>query len=289
MKNYTELIKKYYEGETTLEEEQELAIWLLKNRPKEYAALTEEFSFFEEYKHLKYRRPNKNRWMKVVAGLAVFFTSAILLMQNNHTTYLTSNETKKFTLPDGSNIVLNRNTKVILDDEFNQNNRNLKLDGQAFFDVKKDSIPFVISFNESKVTVLGTKFSVNTKDVHVYVEEGEVKLTSSDNEAIKISNGKETVRVNTAKAKTRYNENPNIISWVNKNLKFNRRPLNEAILDIEKHFGVRIQIKNKHITDEFFTGNFYSTDLETVIKSICLVFDYTYKISDDKTSVSLST
>lgn len=88
-------------------------------------------------------------------------------------------------LPDGTRVWLNQNTKIEYPDQFAANERTIKLEGEAFFEVKRDpSRPFIISSGVIKTTVLGTSFNVeayNGKAPEVHVRTGKVKVESSQN------------------------------------------------------------------------------------------------------------
>jgi ferric-dicitrate binding protein FerR (iron transport regulator) len=70
-------------------------------------------------------------------------------------------ERKTVTLADGSSVILNANSQLILSPSFNKKNRDLTLRGEAFFDVHQDAgHPFIIHTRQMDVKVLGTSFNV---------------------------------------------------------------------------------------------------------------------------------
>ena len=67
------------------------------------------------------------------------------------------------TLADGTNVWLNARTTIQYPITFNEKERLVKLDGEAYFDVTKDkSKPFIVQTNNYNVEVLGTKFDVDS-------------------------------------------------------------------------------------------------------------------------------
>ena len=77
------------------------------------------------------------------------------------------------TLVDGTNVWLNARTSLSYPVKFGKNNRQVVLDGEAYFDVTKDkSKPFIVQTDNYNVEVLGTKF-----DVNAYSETGEFETT----------------------------------------------------------------------------------------------------------------
>lgn len=85
-------------------------------------------------------------------------------------------EQKHVTLSDGTKIVLNTNTQLVV--EMSQGKRRVNLaQGEVFFDVTPDpGRPFVVSTGDREVTVLGTAFSVLSESGHyrVALQEGRV-------------------------------------------------------------------------------------------------------------------
>ena len=91
-------------------------------------------------------------------------------------------------LPDGSTVFLASNTSLEYHSDF-KNTRDIKLDGEAFFDVARDEgHPFKIETQYGNVKVLGTSFNVNTKHnaTKVSVNSGLVAL-ENENERIELS------------------------------------------------------------------------------------------------------
>ena len=77
------------------------------------------------------------------------------------------------TLVDGTNVWLNARTSLSYPVKFGKNNRQVVLDGEAYFDVTKDkSKPFIVQTDNYNVEVLGTQF-----DVNAYSETGEFETT----------------------------------------------------------------------------------------------------------------
>lgn len=70
------------------------------------------------------------------------------------------------TLSDGTKVHLNANSTLEYPIAFSGGSREVKLSGEAYFDVSKDTgSPFIVSVGDTKVRVYGTKFNVNAYDV----------------------------------------------------------------------------------------------------------------------------
>ena len=140
------------------------------------------------------------------------FTPKIIVTANS------TERNKEVTLPDGSIVHLNRNSKLSYNKYPGKSSRNVILKGEAFFDVKRDlSKPFIIDAGKAIVKVLGTTFSVLTNNsdnaVEVFVKTGSVILTdSSGTRNLVLDPGFIGTMDSMSSTKT-VNENPNYLSW----------------------------------------------------------------------------
>lgn len=97
-----------------------------------------------------------------MAGVLLFYAAC------SSTTISTNEKAKLFELPDGSLVILNKHSaaQCIIDEE----QRMVKLDGEAYFDVKKSDVPFEIHTSKGVIKVLGTVLSVSLVDDELGVE-----------------------------------------------------------------------------------------------------------------------
>lgn len=94
-------------------------------------------------------------------------------------------ETKQFTLPDNTFIILYGKSKVTYDKASFEKNRKLQLEGEAYFEVNQKG-PFEVDFENGQVNVLGTKFNVLTSGSESAVKcyEGKVQVKVENNSAV---------------------------------------------------------------------------------------------------------
>lgn len=99
-------------------------------------------------------------------------------------------------LPDGTKVWLNANSKLYFPDQFATGERNVKIEGEAFFDVVKDvNRPFKVAVNELQIAVLGTSFNIRSyhpKRVSTTLITGSIEATYH-NRIIKLSPGKKVI------------------------------------------------------------------------------------------------
>ncbi|MDF2192425.1 FecR family protein [Paraflavitalea sp. CAU 1676] len=129
------------------------------------------------------RRMSRN-WWRYAAVLFIVITGAAIFYNINTKEKMPLasgiRETRQFTLPDGSKVWLNANTRLQYAKNFAANRSVYLEQGEAFFEVQHDTLhPFRVYCNEVYTQVLGTSFSVKRlagNDVKVSVVTGKVKV-----------------------------------------------------------------------------------------------------------------
>jgi len=212
----------------------------------------------------------------------IYFTVNSGLLQN--TSVIATNQdqiNKEVTLPDGSTIYLNRNTKVSYKKNFKEG-RELELTGEAYFDILHDaSNPFTIDVGSASVKVLGTSFNVitgnNSSGVEVFVTSGKVLLAGkSDNSELLLDPG----FIGTAgsgNAKITLNTDPNYLAWNTGSLFYENERLEVVFSDLKRVFNISIVADNPSILEEVWTSPINKMPEETIIKLICFSFNLGYE------------
>lgn len=111
----------------------------------------------------------------IIAALAVWKFA----FSEDTTLLVAEAETRQLTLEDGTQIVLNHHTSIQLHEAFNETERRVTIDGEAYFQVAPDPLrPFIIDNGKSAVRVVGTAFNLsqNEEGFIVEVSEGLVEL-----------------------------------------------------------------------------------------------------------------
>ncbi|WP_435354416.1 FecR family protein [Emticicia sp. SJ17W-69] len=204
----------------------------------------------------------------LVAGLL-----AILLSQRNTEiiSLKTTNHTLEKTLPDGSIVFLNTNTTFSYPTDFQQDTREVSLNGEAFFKVKRDeSKPFIIHANGSDVKVLGTSFNVRAydKNVRVSVETGKVQFKNKAKQTLLVRGeeaefvaDKDTIRRTLAMDK-------NVFAYKTKIFVFENSSLEHIIKVLSEGYHTKILLKNDRIKTCRLTTKFDNETLPNALNVI---------------------
>lgn len=228
-------------------------------------------------KETKVRTLNFKTMYRAAAVLIVLLTSAYFLFYNTTTSFETQiAQTKTFHLPDDSEVLLNAASKITFNEKKWDKKRDLTLEGEAYFQVKKGQT-FSVNTVDGIVKVLGTHFNVKQRKNYFEVScfEGLVSVTHN-NETIKLPPGK-TFRLinNTIEDVPDFNaQNP---SWMQQESSFDRIPLDQVIAELERQYDLKIKTEGVD-TSKLFTGSFTHKDQKIALEAITIPLKLSYKI-----------
>lgn len=184
-------------------------------------------------------------------------------------------EQKEVTLPDSSKVWLNENSSILYASKPHANYRIVTLSGDAIFEVTPNkSKPFTVTANDISVTVLGTKFNVNSDEknspyVHVYhgkVKVSPLKRNGNGKDIILTKDMTATFDRNTNQLKLTDDYIPNHFFWETKTLIFKNQELEKVIAEIETAYKVKIDLSNSKMHNCPFTGRFQDQNIDEVLE-----------------------
>lgn len=202
----------------------------------------------------------------------------------------------KIFLSDGSVVWLNAKSSISYYKHFSDSARIITLEGEAFFNIAKDSLnPFIVKTNGISVEVLGTQFNVNSRisdeEVTVALIDGVVKVfvnnDHADRDAKLIYPGegiivnKQHHRIDKFTFDISNPVNP-YSSWKDGIIVFNGESYDRFIAKIELWYDIEVQTNGMPSGNWNIRGNFNNESLENIIKSISYNKDFTYKINRKK-------
>jgi ferric-dicitrate binding protein FerR (iron transport regulator) len=214
--------------------------------------------------------------MRIASVFVVGFGIYFLFIYNN-LTHIQTMASQKTTieLPDNSTVTLNALSEISYSKNKWSSNREVKLDGEAFFKVAKGEVFDVIT-SEGIVTVVGTQFNVKQRDDYFEVKcyEGVVRVTSK--ETTKELNVGDTFRMYGNEI-SYSNTNFQIPQWTKDISDFNSVPFSEVISELERQYNITVTY-NIVYEKRLFTGGFVHNNLDNALKSITEPLELTYVI-----------
>lgn len=221
----------------------------------------------------------------LVGGVAAGLVLGILLNLNweNKVELKTAfGETLPYTLPDGSKVVLNANSKLTFSEDWEKEDlREIWLEGEAFFDVVhlESHQPFLVyTSNGVEVEVLGTSFSVydRNKKSQIVLEEGNVSLSLANSdqprEKILMKPG-DLVAISDDKVEKRKVEAKNYTSWTQNLLILDQTSLEEIIRIAKENFGLQIEVDSNVSLSQTASGSMLLEDSEQFMELTSKVFN----------------
>ncbi len=185
-------------------------------------------------------------------------------------------------LPDGSTVELNSGTTLSYNRLFGIRNRNVRLDGEAFFTVAQGEIPFVVTANQAVVEVTGTSFNVRSRsddpglETRVHVASGSVVLfpAGQADRRVTLSAG-DWSRWNTGMESPRVPEpapSGDIGEWRENRFHFRSESLGMIFREIERRFDIRIELEAGQLASEVLSAHYTDPgNPERIIEDICHV------------------
>jgi transmembrane sensor len=188
-----------------------------------------------------------------------------------------------FNLPDGTVGMLNSGSYLSYSLPFNKN-RNVKLEGEAWFEVNPDQDhPFIINAGDSKVKVLGTKFNVSAYPaedfIEVVVSDGKVEFLVNEGKEKAIVVPSQRLVYRNKKLNTSITDPEKYRAWTEGKLVFRGDPMGEVARRIERWYNVKIIVSDKELDKYSFRATFEDDKLEDVMKFLAMTSPISYKIT----------
>ncbi|MFS4493670.1 FecR family protein [Maribacter sp. 2308TA10-17] len=221
------------------------------------------------------------RFLRVAAAAAILLTGTYFYVNSLGEAISTDYaENKEIVLPDNSKVILNADSKVTYSEKKWDTNRNVKLEGEAFFKVAKGK-RFTVATASGDVTVLGTQFNVeNRKDFfEVTCYEGLVSVSFNGKET-KLPAGNSFVAIKGEVISDQV-QNTTTPSWINKESTFKSIPLKYVLDEFQRQHNIIVETKNID-TNLLYTGSFSNTDANLALKSISTPSRIKFKLEGNK-------
>ncbi|GGA83275.1 iron dicitrate transporter FecR [Flavobacterium palustre] len=192
------------------------------------------------------------------------------------------------TLSDGTVVNMNAGSSLKYPVQFIKgHNREVVLEGEAFFDVTKDKKhPFIVKTRGIDVKVLGTKFNVSSykeeTDINTVLIEGSVSLSSASEPNIKemlVPGEKGTWNTQKSGIAVEKVDTRIYTEWMTGELVFRKASFRDIIIRLERTYNVTIENNKKELLDKKFNASFNKNieSIETVLATMSKIQDFTFK------------
>lgn len=259
--------------------------------------------------------------MLVITGASslYFFTRSNNSVNEAISSIVTKNGNRtKIVLPDGTQVWLNAGSNIDYNNSvFNKDLREVTLNGEAYFDVVKNTEkPFIIHTKKMDIKVLGTAFNVRSYNDEKVAEasliRGTIEVTLKDrkdqkiilkpNEKISIATDERlpSTSVQSKQQPVVKNETKSIpqivvkelkpsptyniiseIAWTQNKLLFEDESLENIAPMMERWFGKKVVIENESLKNLHYYGNFENETIEEVLSSLKISYPFNFRIEND--------
>lgn len=330
-----ELITKEFTSELTVSEANELALLLQDKLLKERYNLLKAYLSDHDADHSADERvfkkiqtkiaqreeipfflpKSKNKWYlwRIAAAVLIILIGLVVLLpylteiSTRQVAYTERAAKKSFTLPDGSKVVLNAESKLVYPKAFDDKYRRVTLIGEGFFDVAKDpKRPFVIHTEQMDIKVLGTSFNLKSYPNDPFSEttllSGAIEVTLKNRPADRVTlrpseklivknpdiEDQHTGALETNDALTQVTHFQKIdntvveTSWIYDKLIFKDRSFADISKMLERTYDVKIDFRNQRLKLLKFTGHFEMESVTDILNALRLVEPFSYTIEHKK-------
>ncbi len=227
---------------------------------------------------VKSSKKTTSPWLVAAALVPLFTLGNLALLLNFQDTdpavheLITSNGNKvTITLEDKSTIILNSGSKLIYPAQFSDNERRVKLEGQAYFNIAHNKEkPFIVDLGETNIQVTGTKFDVEAYGssplTQVTLDEGGI-IFNTPHASYKLEPHNQ-LEYNQEKDLTKiiHVQNNQASEWRYNRLSFDKTNLKDVLLDIERMYGVNFEVLDSRLYNYSYSMQCDQLEVDKILK-----------------------
>lgn len=298
----TDIIIASFRGDLTDSQKTALGEWLsAEGNQEKYDALKRVWDStvsnageFESQKaYCRLRRRISNVWKSiavaasVVAVAAIGFTLYYIYSPEPALTQTYSCVTGKSSLllPDGSTVVLHNGATLSYDNSFSKANREVSVEGEAYFDVAKDTEnTFTVKVDDIAVTVHGTTFNVleDSESVTISLVEGSVDVHAGDEATCTLSPGHSAIYdKETGSLIDRKDDVAFAACWAQDRLTFTQASLGDVCRYLSKWYGVEIVVADALQSSCSYTFTISEEPIDQILDIMSRISPMKYLYTND--------
>lgn len=306
------LLQRYVEGNVTTKEVETVVDWLDADgdHVKEFMSLHKlyDISVLNSGKRTYRRQIRTTPFRRLVIECVRIAAIACLLIGGKYllappgssdtplryqTLYAPSGQRAELILPDSTKVWLNAHSRLMYPVTFQENNREVELDGEAYFDVKRnEASPFIVKTKKLEISVLGTEFNVSAyserSDFEIALLKGRVELKSTEAAFTYRMQPGEQIRYKDGRYAASRIKDMDYFKWKEGLLCFNNQPIEEIIDKLCLYYDVRIEVGSQPFLKERYSGKFRVKDgVEQVLKVLQLEHKFTYTKDNESNLITI--
>lgn len=306
------LLYKYFKGTATMDEEKQILDWVDESPANRNAFQKErmlyDIALFTDEKKLKKEQKQVHilpvlRWSARIAAVVVVALSCGFLFRDYQynkvaqmqTVAVPAGQRAQITLADGTRVWLNAKSTLTYASNFGRTERNITLEGEAYFEVAKNKdIPFYVNTGKNKVRVVGTSFNVcaykGSNEFETTLVEGIVDIYAANDVSKPIVRLEKNEFFGDYDGKLKKTVLPSYeyLRWKEGLYCFDDSELSHILNRLELYYNVKITVKNKKLLSHRYTAKFKEQDgIEHILKVIQKDQNFKYYINEEKDQITI--
>jgi ferric-dicitrate binding protein FerR (iron transport regulator) len=219
-------------------------------------------------------------------GLGIFQSRDVLLKIGWEKVY-SDNYQKRIILSDSTEVWLNKNSYLQYPKYFNKDQRLVRLQGEAYFQVKPNpNKPFIIETKNTLTKVLGTSFNIRAypdeKSESIQVLTGKVKFSDKKQNTVILKHNMEAQYL---KDKQNIfipnNIDENILAWKTQKFIFSDKSLEQVMISLQKVYAFKYHFTNENMKKQQITTKFQSLQIYEIMELLSESLGFTYQIKSN--------
>ena len=307
-----EILQRYVEGNVNPEEIIAVVDWLDadENNVREFMALHKlnDISLLNQADNRADNQKKKRtvsfrkigyELAKIAAILIIFWGGTKLFETNTteesiityQTLYVPAGQRAELILPDSTRVWLNAHSKLIYPVSFGKGNRQVELNGEAYFDVvHNEKQPFIVKTRQMDIQVLGTEFNVTSysSDFEVSLLRGCIELSSPNLSSTYRMKEKEHIKLKNNKLIINNITDYDYFRWKEGLICFNNESVATIIEKLKLYYDINIETHNKKFLNSRYSGKFRTNDgIEQVLKVLQKEHKFRYTKNNDVNLITI--
>jgi len=190
------------------------------------------------------------------------------------------------TLPDGSEVCLNSSSTISYDDHFNDKQRRVVLNGEAYFEVTKSKVPFIVEAKDLEIKVHGTEFNVSAYAdddvIRASLESGKISVQKKGDPTEYFLNVGQMLEYKDNRMEIKEVEVEEYSAWKSNKLYLHDESLRNIANWLERQYGYHFTIKPESLGEEVhISGSFDNNSLEEILDAVTLASGVAVKQEKD--------
>ena len=187
-------------------------------------------------------------------------------------------------LEDGTKVQLNAASSIKFPEYFTGANREIELNGEAYFEVARDKAhPFIVKANGTQVQVFGTHFNINAysdnDDITTTLLEGSVKMSKGTASVMLLPGQQGTVNQNGSSIKVQKADVEANMAWINGFFIFHDQSIVNIMKQVSRWYDVDVEYQDAQVQENEFGGTISKyKDIKELLDNIKLTGSIHYKI-----------